>query len=130
MCIRDSFDVVKLRDGRLLIVYNHSFKHAIAGRGVLAIAVSYDDGDTWERVMRLEDSAGRLLEFSYPAIIQASDGMVHVTYTWRRANIKHVIIDPSKIPSSSGQSGKKSTDGESMLGGFEKLPKTISREIV
>ena len=86
-CPNTGFDVVKLRDGRLLIVYNHSFKHAIAGRGVLALAVSHDDGDSWERVMRLEDSGGRLLEFSYPAIIQAGDGMVHVTYTWRRANM-------------------------------------------
>ena len=73
-CPNTGFDVVKLRDGRLLIVYNHSFKHAIAGRGVLALAMSHDDGDTWERVMRLEDSGGRLLEFSYPAIIQAATG--------------------------------------------------------
>jgi|TARA_B110000459_G_scaffold185856_1_gene216893 predicted neuraminidase len=128
-CPNTGFDVVKLRDGRLLIVYNHSFKHAIAGRGVLALAVSHDDGDTWERVMRLEDSGGRLLEFSYPAIIQASDGMVHVTYTWRRANIKHVIIDPSKIPTA--RDGKKQgSNGEIMFGGFEKLPKSITREIV
>ena len=126
-CPNTGFDVVKLRDGRLLIVYNHSFKHAIAGRGVLALAVSYDDGDSWERVMRLEDSGGRLLEFSYPAIIQAGDGMVHVTYTWRRANIKHVIIDPSKI--SAGESGQ-SFKSSRMLGGFEKLPKAITRDIV
>ena len=96
---------------------------------MLALAVSHDDGDTWERVMRLEDSGGRLLEFSYPAIIQASDGMVHVTYTWRRANIKHVIIDPSKIPTA--RDGKKQgSNGEIMFGGFEKLPKSITREIV
>ena len=56
--------------------------------------------------MRLEDSGGRLLEFSYPAIIQAGDGMVHVTYTWR-ANIKHVIIDPLRFRrGESGQSFK------------------------
>ena len=78
-CPNTGFDVVKLRDGRLLIVYNHSFKHD-AGRGVLALAVSHDDGDSGTR-HAFRDSGGRLLEFSYPAIIQAGDGMVHVTYT-------------------------------------------------
>ena len=58
---------------------------------------------------------------------KAGDGMVHVTYTWRRANIKHVIIDPSKI--SAGESGQ-SFKSSGMLGGFEKLPKTITRDIV
>jgi predicted neuraminidase len=34
----------------------------------------------------LEDSAG---EYSYPAVIQAADGEVHVTYTWKRQKIRH-----------------------------------------
>ena len=36
-------------------------------------------------------------EFSYPAIIQAKDGLVHMTYTWKRQRIKHVVVDPGKI---------------------------------
>jgi hypothetical protein len=55
--------------------------------------------------------------------------MVHVTYTWRRANIKHVIIDPSKMPTAS-DGKKQGSNGEIMFGGFEKLPKSITREIV
>jgi alpha-L-rhamnosidase len=31
-------------------------------------------------------------------VIQTSDGMVHVTYTWKRQKIKHVVIDPFKLP--------------------------------
>ena len=91
-------DAVKLKDGRVLMVYDHSFKSGLAGRGVLALqAVSDDDNSaTWHSMTRLEDS--------YPAIIQASDAMVHVTsyYTWRRHNIKHVVLDPAAIETPTG----------------------------
>jgi len=36
-------------------------------------------------------------EYSYPAVIQSADGMVHILYTWRRKKIKYVEIDPSKL---------------------------------
>jgi predicted neuraminidase len=31
-------------------------------------------------------------------VIQSSDGLVHVTYTWNREAIAHVVIDPAKLP--------------------------------
>jgi len=80
---------VRLADGRFLLAYNPT----AAGRGTLEVAVS-TDGTHWRRGVVLEDSAG---EFSYPAMIQARDGRVHVTYTWMRRRIKHVVLDPSLI---------------------------------
>jgi predicted neuraminidase len=58
------------------------------------VARSADDGRTWRTVATLEDAAG---EFSYPAIIQARDGRLHVTYTWNRRHIKHLILDPARL---------------------------------
>jgi predicted neuraminidase len=45
----------------------------------------------------VQDSAGRTQEFSYPAVIQAGNGDVHITYTWQRLSIRHVVLDPSKL---------------------------------
>jgi alpha-L-rhamnosidase len=59
----------------------------------LNVAVS-KDGKTWKNVLVLEDKPG---EYSYPAVIQASDGRVHITYTWRRKRVKHVVLDAEEI---------------------------------
>ena len=84
-------DVVKLRDGRVLLVYNH----LESGRGAIHAAISKDDGDTWGAPMTIETSAAG--ELSYPAAIQTADGFVHITYTWQRQRIRHVVIDPQRL---------------------------------
>ena len=38
-------------------------------------------------------------DFRRAVVIQAKDGLVHVTYTWKRERIKHVVIDPAKLQS-------------------------------
>jgi predicted neuraminidase len=82
-------DAVTLRDGRQLIVYNHTTQ----GRTPLNVALSRD-GVTWEAALVLEREPG---EYSYPAVIQTADGLVHVTYTWRRQRIRHVVLDPARL---------------------------------
>jgi predicted neuraminidase len=83
-------DATVLRDGRALLVYNHTER----GRGVLNVAIS-PEGKRWFAALVLEYEPGS--EFSYPAVIQANDGLVHVTYTWKRQRIKHAVIDPFKL---------------------------------
>jgi predicted neuraminidase len=90
-------DAVMLRDGRALLVYNPTLagKDWWDGRSVLAVALS-SDGVRWRRVLTLEDSPKD--EFSYPAIIQTRDGLIHISYTWKRQRIKHVVLDPRLLP--------------------------------
>lgn len=89
-------DAVVLADGRSLVVYNPALHGAQwwDGRGQLSVAVS-GDGEHWRKVLDLEDTAGA--EFSYPAVIQTTDDLVHVVYTWKRQRIRHVVIDPRKL---------------------------------
>jgi predicted neuraminidase len=90
-------DAVTLRDQRHLIVYNHRTNdpgRTHADRTPLNVSLS-KDGKTWQAALVLEDEPRR--EFSYPAVIQAADGLVHITYTWKRQKIKHVVVDPSKL---------------------------------
>lgn len=82
-------DAVTLKDGRHLLVYNHTPN----GRSPLNVAVSRD-GKEWQAALVLESEPG---EYSYPAVIQTSDGLVHTTYTWKRQRVKHVVIDPAKL---------------------------------
>ena len=89
-------DAVVLADGRSLIVYNPTLHGAQwwDGRGQLAVAVS-NDGEQWHKVLELENTPGA--EFSYPAVIQTRDGLVHIVYTWKRQRIRHVVLDPRKL---------------------------------
>lgn len=85
-------DAVTLKNGQQALIFNP----VTNGRHKLGIAVS-KDGKNWDAAVLLEDDANTRGEYSYPAIIQTSDGLIHVTYTWKRELIKHAVIDPKKI---------------------------------
>ncbi|MCG8650450.1 MAG: exo-alpha-sialidase, partial [Pirellulales bacterium] len=82
-------DAVTLADQRQLLVYNHTTRAGgfPAGRQMLNVAIS-SDGQHWRPLFALEKKAKS--EFSYPAVIQTDDGMVHITYTYLRQAVKHV----------------------------------------
>jgi len=82
-------DALTLKDGRAFLVYNHTHK----GRTPLNAAISAD-GKNWQAALVLEDQPG---EYSYPAVIQGHDGLLHITYTWKRQKIRHVVVDPGRL---------------------------------
>ena len=85
-------DAVTLRDGRHLLVYNHSSTEKV--RVPLNVAISRD-GVHWETAAVLEDQGPD--QYSYPSIIQAKSGLVHIVYTWKRLRIKHAVLDPAAV---------------------------------
>lgn len=92
-------DAVTLQDGRHLLVYNHVLPPGEKVKGPrtpLHVSLS-DDGVNWEASLILEDS--EISQYSYPSVIQGSDGMIHIVYTWRRERIKYVKIDPNEMVS-------------------------------
>lgn len=85
-----AIDAITLKSGYHLLVYNP----VVAGRSPLVVALS-DDGQTWHHQLTLEDGEG---EFSYPTVIEAADGTIHIAYTWQRKAIRHVQLrQPSNL---------------------------------
>ena len=81
-------DAITLKNGYHLLVYN-PLKNGGDDRKKLSVAVS-KNGIDWEDQIILEEKKG--FEFSYPAVIESLDGKIHISYTYDRKNIKHVIL--------------------------------------
>ena len=93
------FDAVTLKDGRFILIYNHiACKPGVkwGDRNIINMAIS-EDGINWKAAFLLENDEDEDGEYSYPAVIQTKDGKVHISYTWNRTLIKHVVVDPSLI---------------------------------
>jgi predicted neuraminidase len=61
---------------------------------MLNLAIS-EDGNHWRPVMTLDREPQA--EFSYPAVIQSADGLVHITWTWKRQRVRHVVVQPTDL---------------------------------
>lgn len=75
-----------------------------SGRARPSAGVSEDEGGSWPRRRALEDTPGG--SYSYPSVLQAADGLVHVSYSHadpatdgkkRLEAIKHVAFDPAWV---------------------------------
>jgi predicted neuraminidase len=112
--VNSGLDAVTLQDGRHVLVYNYRDRPgggpdgyqpetsglanaptAVRARWPLVVSVSRD-GVAWTKAIALDDKPIRH-GYAYPAVIQTRDGKIHVTYTFNREKIKHVVVDPAKL---------------------------------
>ena len=82
------------------------------GRYSLAAAISDDEGASWKWKRKLENQKGG--NFAYPSVIQAKNGRIHVTYSYRlideKKSIKHIAFEEAWILENSiKESGKEIT---------------------
>ena len=83
-------DLVGLQSGAVALAFNDTPD----SRTPLSIGYSTDECKTWPIRKPLENEPG---EYSYPAIIQDREGLIHCLYTWNRTHMKHVIFDENWI---------------------------------
>ena len=90
-----SVEVIKLKSGNWLLVYND----VDDGRYSIAAAISDDEGKSWKWKKKLENLKGG--SFSYPSVIQAKDGRIHITYSYHlpgdKKSIKHIAFEENML---------------------------------
>lgn len=89
-------DALTATDGQHVLIYNNFA--TIPGtpkgpRNPLSVATSAD-GLSWSHQVTLEGSP--IGDYSYPAIIEGSDGSLHCIYTWRRYRIAYKELKLNK----------------------------------
>lgn len=83
-------DVVMTDNGWLWLAYNPITVNGL--RYKLRLAVSKDNGETWEKVTEIDSSSLIWNEYSYPAIIEDGNN-IYLTYTYKRSKIKYVFVE-------------------------------------
>ncbi|HTV55858.1 MAG TPA: sialidase family protein [Terriglobia bacterium] len=105
-----SIQAVRLNDGHIVMAFNNAQASTMRGRPgaasreVLSVALSIDNGKTWPWVRDVQ--AGNEPppfrpcedpEYSYPSVVQSPDGMIELTFTFRRETIKYMTFDEQWI---------------------------------
>lgn len=90
-----SVEALVLKNGLWLFLGNDLY----GSRSRLSLYVSDDEGKTWKWKHLIEDREKG--GYSYPALIQAADGRIHITYSFHpentRKTIKHVQLKPENL---------------------------------
>lgn len=82
---------LRLADGRLLVAYNDS----TSNRGDLSLGLSKDEGHSWKKIAEMENDSEK--SFSYPYLMQSSDGTIRAAYSWDGRKVKVVSFNSSWI---------------------------------
>jgi predicted neuraminidase len=104
-------DLLKLKSGNLLLVYNDSMK----SRTPLTAALSTDGGKTFPHRRNVKEGPG---DFAYPYAVQTRDGKIHLVFTSQeRTVINRAVFEegwlleakplPAKSPPDGPEKGKK-----------------------
>jgi predicted neuraminidase len=89
--------ITPLANGDWVMAYNPLAN----GRHSLCLAISHDEGENWRTFHSLDETVPETASFSYPCLIETSDGQLQVTYSHRQygggielKSIKHVTLCP------------------------------------
>jgi len=92
--------ITALPNGDCVMAYNP----LVDGRHSLCLAISHDEGETWRPFQSLDEISPEQGSFSYPSLIESSDGCIQVTYSYRQReggkalkSIKHVALRPPAL---------------------------------
>jgi len=91
-----SVEILRLEDGRWWMVGNDLHN----GRNQLALWSSENEGESWSSSLYLEFESDKTAQFSYPAMIQDPNGLVHIAYSKHLPvgkTIQYRVLDPRKI---------------------------------
>lgn len=92
-----SVEICVLKDGKWAFFGNDIND----GRYQLSLYLSDDEGVTWKWKKLIEYDDEKKGSFSYPCMIQTSDELLNISYSYSlgegKKTIKHVVIDPKKI---------------------------------
>ena len=94
--VNSGIDCVRASDGRLYLAMNGpGGGKGWGARNHLEMKVSEDGGETWKTLAVLADDMakqadGRSTEFSYPAVVESRPGVLAITFTWNRRQIRFV----------------------------------------
>lgn len=81
-----SLALLRLPSGRLLLAGNPG-----EGRHILELWLGNADGSNWQKVRAIEQGKTNE-EYSYPVLLLAGDGRIHLAWTWQRRAIKHAVF--------------------------------------
>jgi predicted neuraminidase len=80
-------DFLRLKSGRLILVYNHS----MSLRTPLTVALSFDQDRTWPVRRNLREGDN---DYGYPIAFQGGNSRIHVVFTSeRRTVVNHAVFD-------------------------------------
>lgn len=113
-----SVEVLSLNDGNWIMVHNDLEE----GRHRLAVSLSDDEGKTWKWKRYIEDELFGKGGFSYPAVIQTSEGLISLTYSHHTGDKKTIAFAQLNTAWIKEQSGKRTN--------AEKLGFTAGKKIL